>query len=472
MRSSSVFVWLAVPAVIVAGNAPSAWADSACPEGRADSSCEELRPPNSERVPDLSSMKAPEAPAFMALGVSPSEIQRPATPTEFGMDLASGLAKGTSLSPLDNFAIQASPYWMRKHPNLTTADLDGQKAWAPLRNFSLSAGSATVKLDDGTATPVDAKRWALGARTTLFPGWQSQSAVDCQRVLVDVLDQTSGALAKARATFEAKWDGEHPRPVLVLPPGPDDRATQFNPNGKFDAAAFDKATVAWVATRDKLRAADGGAFVAWAKARDAARDEWLAGYQKARVEDPRVKSCITTLHDRVGFMAEVAGAYSMTLPGGDFQKLPSLRSRQQTYWLTLGYVLDRAPGDWNHALDISLLAVGRYQGEVPGQGDSIRRLDTGARVVVAWDRYGASVEGTYRRQTAAASIQNLSRFGFTIDYRLAGGAWATVTFGKDFGSPDSTPLIALANLQWNIGIDRQLSLDTTLTQKTPTESAP
>lgn len=413
-------------------------------------------------------MKPPQAPALMALGLSPSEIQRPVTPTEFGMALASGLSHGTSLSPLDNFGIQVAPYWMAKHPDLTASDLDGHQRWAVLRNFSLSAGAAAVKLTDTAGTPVDAKRWAAGARTTLYPGWQSASAVACQQAISQALDKGSGELAAARTAFEAEWDHNHPRPPLAaqLPPGPDPGAPEFNAGGTFDHSAFDAAVAAWRAARDRIRANEGGDFLTWARERDAAVQAWLAQYEKARAADPALHQCLTTMHDRVGFMAELTGAFSMTLPGGDFQKSPALRSYQQTYWLTLGYVLDRAAGQWNHALDVSLLAIGRYQDDTPAEGSSTRRLDAGGRLVLAWDRYGASVEGTFRREAPnGAPAANESRFGLSLDFRLAGGAWATVVFGKDFGTSDSTPLIALANLQWNLGIDRQLSLDRSLTQE-------
>jgi hypothetical protein len=461
-----------ITALLLGGARPVAAAVEACAEGDVTPACTKEAPPASQGAPDLTTMKVPEAPASMAIGMSPSEIQRPGTPTEFGLALAGGIARAFT-SPLDNFAVQASPYWLFRHPNLTGADLDHHTRWAALRNFSLSAGAAAVKLTDETGNPLDAKRWAVGARTTLFPGWQSSAALECQRALVAALDEGSGQLATARAAFQVDWDRHHPQPAVTLTPGPNSQDPKFSPNGAFDEAAFETARKAWVAARERALKAKDQTFTAWAKDRDAALATWLVGYAKKRKEDPELQRCLTVLHERVGFMAEVAGAFSMTLPGGDFQQMPALRTRQQTTWLTAGYVFNRNPRKGWRPIDVSLLGLGRYQREARGEGDGARRIDGGGRVVVAWDRYGASVEGTYRREKVGAlPARNLSRFACTLDVRLMGGAWGSVTFGKDFGGPGTTPLIALANLQWNLGVERQLSLDTPLAPGAATAEPP
>ncbi|HXU82106.1 MAG TPA: hypothetical protein VN914_11960, partial [Polyangia bacterium] len=84
----------------------------------------------------------------------------------------------------------------------------------------------------------------------------------------------------------------------------------------------------------------------------------------------------------------------------------------------------------------------------------------------AWQRYGVSLEATHRWQRAGDLSEGFTRFAIGVDYRVSGGAWVNFTFGRDFGTGIAKePLIALANLQWNIGLDRGVRPDTVLTRK-------
>jgi hypothetical protein len=115
---------------------------------------------------------------------------------------------------------------------------------------------------------------------------------------------------------------------------------------------------------------------------------------------------------------------------------------------------------------VSMLAVGRVQHETIALQAAALRLDGGARLVVAWERYGFSGEGLIRHEHMADTGDQLRwRAAITIDYRLLGGTWVTATFGKDFGNAAvATPLLALANFQWNFGRDRTIRPDTSLTK--------
>ena len=78
-------------------------------------------------------------------------------------------------------------------------------------------------------------------------------------------------------------------------------------------------------------------------------------------------------------------------------------------------------------------------------------LDIGVRGIHASDRWSLSAESVYRRLDRAGSADHLLRLTVLADVLLAGETWLTVSFGKDFDADDAGSLLALANLQWNVG---------------------
>lgn len=137
--------------------------------------------------------------------------------------------------------------------------------------------------------------------------------------------------------------------------------------------------------------------------------------------------------------------------------------------MTAGYVRE---GLFKRQVEGSLLAVFRFQagrGAVDDRFQQTTSYDYGARLAFAYERMGVSAEATrrfreLRTRMTADSDQKLYRMALSVDYRLSGGVWFTATFGKDFGSPDSTPLLALANVQWNFDLERGVRPDAKVTQ--------
>ncbi|HXU80098.1 MAG TPA: hypothetical protein VN914_01790, partial [Polyangia bacterium] len=346
--------------------------------------------PDVDKVPDVGSLKTPESPAFMALGIAPSEIQRPATPVGLLTALSSGFAKGGKIAPAENFALQVNPFWLWKHPDLTEEDLESQRVRALYRNISFSVGTAAGEVETkdaaGVATKVDVTRAAFGLRTTLLAGAQSQPARACQQFLVAFLDASSAALARARKAFSDEWEAAHPKPKLA--PRPQPKLADF-PN---DSDAYEAALRRWKEESKKARAA-APEFTAWRKERDKAIEKWLAGYGEGLTDDPRVATCLATIHERVGLMAEAAGAYVLTLPAGDLDRRSELAGQRTIGWLTVGYVHKVA----DNAVELTLLGVGRGEREKGRAGDpTTTRWDAGGRFVTAWQRYGVSLEATHR----------------------------------------------------------------------------
>jgi len=122
--------------------------------------------------PQLKQLELTTSPAYVLLGVQPTNIQRPSTPRDFAASLQTAQVNG-SIQP--NFAVETNPFnWNKKAPqnkySFIANDYFSDKLWPAIRkNFALSlATSATDtakfgKLHKGTGI-------GYGVRITLFPG--------------------------------------------------------------------------------------------------------------------------------------------------------------------------------------------------------------------------------------------------------------------------------------------------------------
>jgi hypothetical protein len=471
--SRRLAIRLLVAAAGVGLAAPEAWSQGpqpppGCPEQLTtdpglDDGCAQKPALAARSVPDISSFKTPESPAFMALGLAPSEIQRPTTPTGFALATAAGLTRAGRLLPGESFALEAAPYWLFDHVDLTYDDLEGQRWRSIYRNFTISLATATQASEPPPVAPAPAfnSLSALGLRTTVLSGRQSRAARLCQSYLRDYVDRTSAALARARQAFDEQWYAEHPRPAVSLPPFTEPSPPQ---DRRAEVEAWIARAQAWKRERDRLRKTGAmDEYLSWARAHDEALATWLRLYQAENPPDPGLARCLNAVHDRDGLMLEVAAAGTLVLPEADLERLTEEGRRGFIGWATLAYVLpDFNVRDGRSLLDASAVFAYRHQREkLPGADNDLHVHDLGLRAVTGLERYGLGIEYTQRfeRSESSGDWRYPFRLALTVDYRLAGGAWFTATFAKEFGVAGSTPLLALANLQWNFALDRGVRVD-------------
>jgi len=455
MSRSRERAWLLAAAAMCAASSARAQPPplSSCPQtpmtpGGADEECLPRPVPGVGLVPDLAVLKTPASPAATVLGVVEAQIQRPATPAGLAVATSAGISGGGDQKPLDNFAIEVTPYWLLDHPRLTAGDIEATRPWTFVRDFSISV--ATASRAEAAAVEgdpdVEHRRVAFGARTSFWPGHPSRAAQVCQRYLDEVARATVRKQAEAEIPQVEAWEAENPRPQ-VPPKLPDEGTTPEQREARERERARPLALLsAWVARRDAMVAA-------W----DAERDREAAG----EVEDPLFTRCIDDVHQRAGLQIDTAAAYTLDFPGADFDRLDEDGSQALTGWLTAAYVFESFENaDRTGAFELSALVTGRGEWEWPASGSDTSRLDGGGRLVLAWGRYGVSGEGVYRHQSSDSSDDDLWRVAVTMDYRLSGGTWASATFGKDFGDgAGEHPVIAMANVQWHIGRDRGARVD-------------
>lgn len=417
----------------------------------------------------MASLKTPESPAFMALGLAPSEIQRPTTPTGLATSLANGFAAGGTLALLQNAALEFSPFWLFPHRRLSYEQVLSQPGLAFARNISVSVGTSPKELertkDDGSIEKINYGRFAVGARTTIWPGTPTKVARQCLAYIKHVLDVSVRERGQAVEAFMSNWQEqpENAEPKVKLPPTPPEELAVT------DERKYDELQKQW--DLDAAAAfASSPEYTDWQLRKDAAREEFRASFIKEHpLDDPRFERCTSDLHAREGFMAEAAGAYMFSVPKGDASHFKQNALQNSTGWLTAGFVLEDlfTPG-----VEGSLLGVFRVQrsrGAINDHAERAWLYDVGGRAAAAFARFGLAFEGTARFRNVnpgdgPKELQKLWRMALSVDYRLAGGMWLTGTFGKDFGTNKSTPVLALANFQWNFGLDRGVQTDGKVTQ--------
>lgn len=434
-------------------------AASAAPASTAQP-CKPRTQPHVDEVPDVASLKTPEAPALMALGLAPTEIQRPTTPTGLKASLANGFVAGGALPLLQNFALEVSPYWLFPHRKLSYEKVVAERGKLWWRNLSFSFATGPRELArsnaDGSSTKLNYGNFAVGGRSTLYPGWETRVAKQCVAYIKHTLEGSAAERAAAIDTFMTNWQVAHPSPEATMPK-PDVNLSITNPPE-------------WTRQKSAYERALAEALLPWAQAKELASEEFERSYLATpKLDDARYQRCLADIHAREGFMAELAGAYAFGVPRGNVHDFKDNALQTTTGWLTVGWVQEdfAASGVEGSALVVFRVQGGR--GALTDPDQKTQLFDTGLRLATAFSRVGIAVEGTLRVRkldpsTGDETTQKLWRTALTVDYRLASGIWLTGTFGKDFGGKDDTPILALANVQWNFGVERGVKPDRGVTQ--------
>lgn len=125
------------------------------------------------QVLSLDSLRPPASPAFVLLGISPSDVQKPSTPRAVSANLL-GAAQQAGGVPT-NYAVEFAPYWLVSRPAVTIDEYErNDLALNIQRTFSFSFATAEREASaDGE--PLPGTRFGLGFRALPLKGRQSDS---------------------------------------------------------------------------------------------------------------------------------------------------------------------------------------------------------------------------------------------------------------------------------------------------------
>lgn len=125
---------------------------------------------HAQEIPEFNKMRTPTSPAFIVLGITPVQVERPTTPAPFAASFLQRVGQELRLLP-NSYALETTPYWWYPHPTLTFDDYQNRR-WEQsiLQDFTFSL-AVTDSAPVGRSRPdTTYRRLGVGFRTTLAPG--------------------------------------------------------------------------------------------------------------------------------------------------------------------------------------------------------------------------------------------------------------------------------------------------------------
>jgi len=340
-----------------------------------------------QTVPEFNKMRTPSSPAFVVLGISPSVISRPNTPSTFATSFLEDFNTGSTLLPR-SFALETTPYWWSSRPGLTLDEYESASRENLYRNLSLSV-AVTDSASDGTAS-ADVRRLGIGLRTSIVSG----TTVDrsCIVNVTRVATAVSGAVAAgvAGAIARGEVDAGDPSALETL-------------RGRLYSAAVD-----------------------------------ALPEQDRSILEAESESCVNTLSAKKGFLLDAAIAAAGRFPGGRAD-----RGELSSFGLWVTPALAGTAG--------SAVGVARVLWNDLDTDSTRTSIDLGFKGIHAAGAHAVSLEAVWRHTSRQGDSDELFRVSATFDLKLVDKTWISLSFGKDFDSQSANSLFTLANLSWQLG---------------------
>jgi hypothetical protein len=455
------------------------------------------RPPAPPAVSlDLS---VPDSAAFIILGVSPTEIARPATPAALAASIASSAQGSTNLIPT-NYALEVAPYWMG-HTSLQLADymkpgfvqsmaqtlsVSFGTAKSDLTpdstgvsfgaNVSLKAGRASTAFREAMASMSVDRITYLGLRTALraLTAQLNAATVAYNKTHVDPKSEPSAAEKAAfdklaagfgslptqvdeliKASVNASSDTEltpeqlaKVRETVIASLAPrmaQVYRTVLSPTTHPLAPLADAATrllppVTPVVGDPKADINFVTAGIALGRIIEA-MDAMKTAARNAIEEGSAAIQAADKL--RRGFMFAVAGGAATDIPDSSFT---DAALAQWGIWATPAWRLDSRP--------IEMLGLVRYIRRSRDEGPNL--TDLGARVVQHFNNVTWSAEFLQRFERDANDTSVSSqRLTANFEYKIREQMFLTAAFGKDFADPQAGQpkggLVSLLGINFGFG---------------------
>src|SRR6187551_1174237 len=147
---------IGIAALVVAATAPLARAQQTAGETKRDDAknkgettlVQETKGINDwdQKTAEFDRIRTPDSPAFVLLGVSPTDIQRPGTPMGLATALSGFVSGGDAALP-ENLSLEVAPYWLYGHLALTAAKYEQGGLANLYRTFTLSLGTKKTDRD-------------------------------------------------------------------------------------------------------------------------------------------------------------------------------------------------------------------------------------------------------------------------------------------------------------------------------------
>ncbi|MGJ3234363.1 hypothetical protein [Marivirga sp.] len=370
----------------------------------------------------LDDLKSPTFPASIIIGTEANSIARPTDRNAVTTSLLSALSKD-GIAP--NVAMEISPFWLSKRPNLTFQDYIEPSSISDAIRQTFGISIATDEID-GIA---DGRKLGLGLRAQLFPGRTSQLArniiagIQYENVVNTLIN---GALSLPNINT------------------PEDLVSGVK--NLINQALSGNVSLGPIAGLTQTQVLDFLSNDALNTTKEIIKNnnrnagESMNDYVQRLIDiisNSSITNAITLqgeLKNRVGLIVEGALASRIDFPTNEFD---NEKFNQFGGWGTVTYRPDNQYGDATFLL--------RY---MKSYRDSIStNLDVGLRVDRTTKDFVLGFEGIFRSAEIEFEDFNLNnepitriesndsfRFTFNLDYKLTSSIFLNATIGKDFSS--------------------------------------
>ena len=133
--------------------------------------------PDETEIPQFNLLRTPDSPAFVILGVSPTEIQRPNSVKALSTSFGNSFTKDSTFIIPENIAVEIAPYWLFGHAELNYNDfIDAGFFCKLIQNLTFSVGTSNeVVKDESTNEEHTTSLIGFGVRSTVIESRNSSN---------------------------------------------------------------------------------------------------------------------------------------------------------------------------------------------------------------------------------------------------------------------------------------------------------
>lgn len=363
----------------------------------------------------LDLITSPNSPGFSILGISPQEIERPQTPTDFAVNVLSSTQNFSTLP--QNYSLEFAPAWMFTGKKIRysafSSDSIKHNLWQTL----------TVSLATADGFTPDDTRFGAGFRVSIVRGKIDQEFQDYHQKITEGF----AALDSFNNHFSEVMNERSKEDPVIL-----ENEKQFaeaRRNGENEKAA---ACLAIIDARKKELAA-------------AIENELVSEVEqlKSKANEVQVR--------RIGWKWDLAGATAIDFAENDFTNSYVTNSG---LWTTIGYEAKS---------NLCLLATGRVlfqHANMVTLDSGFTNLDGGLRLIYDNGRFSFSGEVLYR-QSVMKEGNNTGQWKYDVNaaYNFMPNKTLTFSLGKNFDQLNteySGNLIAWLNVLIGLGAKRNI----------------
>jgi hypothetical protein len=343
--------------------------------------------------------ETPSSPAFTILNFEPASVLRPTSPSELRTNVQAFFDEDGKFVP--NMGIDVSPYWLKSHPELTSAQYLNPNWWQSIRQtFALSFATVSDTARSGNNFGVGIKFQPVSGETILDPEQQAllNRTLDMVGLVAGVRGLvTSGTIVTREQAIESLLEFVKTRYGSA-------EVTHLEPIVRQKASGFSDTNADLLSFLQEL-----------------IND---LDQEAVAIEVPRI---------RRGILWEIAGASSFAY--GDNNEPSEIL--QYGVWTTFSY--KRLPNE-------DFLLTLRW---LRSQGDTLRSaVDLGASYVRDFPRFSFSIEGVLRSMHAEFDYVNEQgnmvsqsqsnttyRIAMTTQYKVNDFIRFNISIGKDYAQP-------------------------------------